>query len=111
MSIFFHESTKTFHLSNGQISYVMKVLPNGALGQLYFGQALRDRESFDHLLEMCCRPMSACVFEGNGQFSLEHCRQEYPAYGSSDFRHPAVEIRQPEVCPLRTAKRIRKPRR
>ena len=96
MSIFFHESTKTFHLSNGQISYVMKVLPNGALGQLYFGQALRDRESFDHLLEMCCRPMSACVFEGNGQFSLEHCRQEYPAYGSSDFRHPAVEIRQPD---------------
>ena len=39
MSIFYHESTQTFHLTNGEISYLMKVLPNGALGQLYCGQA------------------------------------------------------------------------
>ena len=41
MSIAYHESTKTFHLTNGQISYIMKVLPNGALGQLYFGKAIQ----------------------------------------------------------------------
>ena len=45
MSIAYHESTKTFHLTNGQISYIMKVLPNGALGQLYFGKAIRDRRA------------------------------------------------------------------
>ena len=95
MSIFYHESTQTFHLTNGEISYLMKVLPNGALGQLYCGQAVRDRESFDHLLELRSRPMSSCVFEGNRYFSLEHCKQEYPAYGSTDFRHPAVELCQP----------------
>ena len=95
MSIFYHENTKTFHLTNGLISYIMKILPNGALGQLYFGRAVRDCESFGHLLEMSNRPMSACVFEGNGSFSLEHCRQEYPSYGSGDFRHPAIELRQP----------------
>ena len=96
MSIFYHESTQTFHLTNGEISYLMKVLPNGALGQLYFGQAISDCESFDHLLEMRHRPMTACVFEGGGPFSLEHCKQEYPSYGSTDFRHPAVELRQPD---------------
>lgn len=96
MSILYHESTKTFHLTNGQISYIMKVLPNGALGQLYFGRAIRDRESFDHLLEEAHRPMTSCVFAGDGAFSLEHTRQEYPSYGSTDYRHPAVQILQPD---------------
>ena len=77
MSIFYHESARTFHLTNGTVSYIMKVLPDGSLGQLYFGRAVRDREDFDYLLEMRSRPMSACVFEEDGRFSLEHCRQEY----------------------------------
>lgn len=96
MSVIYHESTRTFHLTNGQISYIMKTLPNGALGQLYFGRAIRDRESFDHLLEMRQRPMSSCVFEGDKLFSLEHVRQEYPSYGSGDYRRPAVQILQPD---------------
>ena len=95
MSIYYHENTKTFHLTNGAVSYLMKVLPNGALGQLYFGQAIRDRENFDYLLELRRRPMSSCVFEGDSAFSLEHCKQEYPVYGSSDVRRPAVELCQP----------------
>ena len=94
-SVVYHESTQTFHLTNGLISYIMKVLPNGALGQLYFGRAIRDRGSFDHLLEMRRRPMTSCVFEDNGLFSLEHTRQEYPSYGSTDYRRPAVQILQP----------------
>lgn len=95
MSIIYHESTQTLHLTNGLVSYLIKVLPNGALGQLYFGRAIRDRESFDHLLEQKHRPMSSWVFEGNKLFSLEHTRQEYPSYGSTDFRHPAVQVLQP----------------
>ncbi len=95
MSVFYHEKSQTFHLTNGRISYLMKILPNGTLGQLYFGRAIRDRENFDHLLEFASRPMSSCVFEGNPYFSLEHCRQEYPSHGSTDFRRPAVELRQP----------------
>lgn len=95
MSIFYHQRTNTFHLTNGQISYLMKVLPNGCLGQLYFGQAIRDQESFDHLLEMKNRPMSSYGFEEDNLLSLEHCKQEYPVYGSTDFRHPAVELLQP----------------
>lgn len=95
MSILYHEQSKTFHLTNGSFSYLMKILPNGGLGQLYFGQAIRDREAFDHLLEMKHRPMTSWVFEGNKFFSLEHTKQEYPSYGSTDFRHPAIQILQP----------------
>ena len=92
MSIIFHESSKTFHLYNGEISYLMCVLPNGHLGNLYFGKRIHDREDFSYLLEMKRRPMSSCVFEGNRKFSLEHLKLEYPVYGSSDYRYPAVEV-------------------
>jgi len=90
----YHESSKTFHLSNGKISYLIKVLPNGQLGQLYFGRAIHDSGDFDHLLEMHHRPMTSWVFEGNNLFSLEHTRQEYPSYGTTDYRRPAVEVLQ-----------------
>ena len=49
MSVTYHESTKTFHLTNGQISYIMKVLPNGALGQLYFGDRKSTRLNSSHI--------------------------------------------------------------
>ena len=94
MSIIFHESSKTFHLYNNDISYIMTVLPNGHLGNLYFGKRIHDREDFSYLLEMKQRPMTACVYEGNRKFSLEHLKLEYPVYGSSDYRYPAVEILQ-----------------
>ena len=94
MSIIFHESSKTFHLYNNNISYIMTVLPNGHLGNLYFGKRIHDREDFSYLLEMKQRPMTACVYEGNRKFSLEHLKLEYPVYGSSDYRYPAMEILQ-----------------
>ena len=36
--------------------------------------------------------MAPYPFEGESNFSLEHLRQEYPAYGSGDTRYPAFEI-------------------
>ena len=93
MRIDVHEKSGTFHLHNDELSYVMKVLPNGHLGQLYFGAPIHDREDFDYLLEICARSHSA-VFEDEGFVSLEHVKQEYPSYGNSDFREGAVEILQ-----------------
>ena len=94
MSILYEKGNQTFHLTNGMISYIMKVLPNNQLGQLYFGKAVQHRESFDHLLELGYRSMSSCVFEGDLRFSMEHIKQEYPSYGTGDYRHPAVGILQ-----------------
>ncbi len=70
MGIIFHEETKTFHLTNGEISYIMTVLPNGHLGNLYYGKAIRDREDFSHLLELVQRPMFQYVYDDDRLFSL-----------------------------------------
>lgn len=94
MSICYHEGSREFHLSNRDISYIITVLKNGQLGQLYFGKKLHDRESFAHLLELRHRPMAVCTYEGDSTFSMEHIKQEYPSYGAGDMRYPAVEILQ-----------------
>lgn len=94
MPIQYHKPTQTFHLYNGQVSYIFKVLRNNQLGQLYYGKRVNDREDFDHLFEIRQRPMAPCAFEGDLTFSLEHIKQEYPAYGSGDMRHPAIDILQ-----------------
>ena len=57
MSIVFHEKNRTFHLFNDKISYIMAVLPNGQMGQLYFGKRIHQREDYSYLLEMMARPM------------------------------------------------------
>lgn len=92
--IIFHKETKTFHLYNEEISYIMCVLENGHMGQLYYGKRIHDKPDFSYLIEKCSRPMTSYIFEGDRSFSLEHIRQEYPVYGTTDYRHPAIEILQ-----------------
>ncbi len=94
MAIIYHEKSQTFHLFNAEISYVFTILQNHQLGQLYFGKRIHDREDFAYLLELKARPMSACAFEGDRNFSLEHIKQEYPSYGTGDMRYPAFTILQ-----------------
>lgn len=94
MPIQYHKSSKTFHLYNQKISYIFQVLKNGQLGQLYYGKRVVDKEDYGYLLEMMPRPMSPCVYEGDGIFSMEHIKQEYPSYGHGDMRYPAFELLQ-----------------
>ena len=42
-NIVFHDKTKTFHLYNEKISYIMCVLENGHMGQIYFGKKMNDK--------------------------------------------------------------------
>lgn len=95
MPILYHQETKTFHLYNREMSYIIKILRSGHLGNLYYGKGVKDRISFDHLLEVQQRPMAVQVEEEVGAYSLEHVKQEYPVYGSGDMRHPAIDILQP----------------
>ena len=94
MSIIFNEKTKEFHLFNKEISYIFNIMPNSQLGHLYFGKNVKHRNSFEHLFQVEARALTACVFEGDLTFSLEHVKQEYPSYGTTDFREPAFEILQ-----------------
>ena len=94
MGIIFNEKSREFHLFNNNLSYIIKILKNNQLGQLYFGRKIHQKENYDYLLECAYRPMSAYMYEGEYEFSLEHIKQEYPSYGTTDFKYPAYEIIQ-----------------
>lgn len=87
-----NEQEKVFHLNNGRISYLFYVMESGQLGHLYFGRALNPEGSYLHMVEKAYRPMTTYITEGDLYTSYEHLRQEYPCYGTSDYRYPALEI-------------------
>ena len=94
MGIAVNQAGDTFHLYNQEISYIMKVLPNRQLGQIYFGKRIQIPEDCSYFLETSSRPMSSCVFDTDNRFSMEHIRQEYGVFGTSDYRMPATEVLQ-----------------
>ncbi len=87
---------KEFHLFNENVSYIFRVLEKShQLEHIYFGNRVKHRESFHHLIEREVRP-SSNLFEGDHTSSLEHIKQEYPSYGTTDFRYPAHSITDQE---------------
>ena len=95
MPITYNEQSREFHLYNNKISYLIKILANEQLGQLYFGKRIPDRENHDYLVENTYRPVTSYVFDDDYSFSLGNVKQEYPAYGTTDQRRPALDIKQP----------------
>lgn len=61
---------------------------------MYFGKKLRHRDSFSHLYTSEAKSNVACVYEGDLSFSLDTSKQEYPSYGTTDFREPSFQILQ-----------------
>ncbi|MEH7547896.1 alpha-galactosidase [Neobacillus vireti] len=94
MPIYYNEDSKEFHLQSEKISYIFNILKNNQLGHLYFGKKLRHRDSFSHLYTSEAKANVACVFEGDLSFSLDTSKQEYPSYGTTDFREPAFQVMQ-----------------
>ena len=87
--IIFHKETKTFHLYNEEISYIMCVLENGHMGQLYYGKRIHDKPDFSYLVEKCGRPMTSYIFEGDRSFSLENILS---------MEQQIIDIRQLKLC-------------
>lgn len=94
MTITFHQKTGEFHLFNDKISYVIKILENGHIGNLYYGKRLNDRQDFSHLLEGGRRSLAVYNKENEYFLSQQHTKMEYPCFGTGDFRYPAYTIRQ-----------------
>ena len=95
MPITYNEKSREFHLYNNKISYLIKILANEQLGQLYFGKRIPNRGNHDYLVENTYRPVTSYVFDDDYSFSLGNVKQEYPAYGTTDQRRPALDIKQP----------------
>ncbi len=94
MAIIFHKQSKCFHLYNNEVSYIMRIMENGQLENLYYGKKIHDKEDFAYFHDEAMRSqMSVCIPEP-GLLSMQYTRQEYPSYGTGDYRSPAVTIAQ-----------------
>lgn len=94
MAIIFHKQSKCFHLYNNEVSYIMRIMENGQLENLYYGKKIHDKEDFTYFHDEAMRSqMSVCIPEP-GLLSMQYTRQEYPSYGIGDYRSPAVTIAQ-----------------
>lgn len=89
--ILFNQETKTFHLKTFKTSYLMKVLETGHLLHLYWGRPLKS-ENLDYTV--CRKDWFSFVANTDNidAFHLESKEQEYPGYGSTDLRSPAIEL-------------------
>ncbi|NEY21050.1 alpha-galactosidase [Bacillus ginsengihumi] len=93
MAIRINKKNKEFHLYNDQVSYIFRVLEKcGQLEQVYYGKKVHHRSSFKHLIEREPHTASCNMFEHDDTSSLEFIKQEYPSYGTTDFRSPAYAI-------------------
>lgn len=92
MSIIYNEQERSFTLSNGSISYVMQLFLENYLGHIYFGRALKHfnikRAFYQTEREGAPNPDKHADAR---IFSLDILPQEYPIYGSGDYRIPALE--------------------
>ena len=94
MAIIFHENSGIFHLTNPYVSYLIRIMENGQLENLYYGKRIRDREDFSYMHDETARPHLAVSLPDPSMLSMQYTRQEYPVYGTGDYRTPALTIRQ-----------------
>lgn len=94
MSIRYSEHTKEFHIFNDHISYIIQILDNNQLGNLYYGRRIHHKDDFSYLLQGGLRSLAVYNKEDYYYMSPGYTKMEYPAYGTGDYRYPAVEIKQ-----------------
>ncbi|MBY9080699.1 alpha-galactosidase [Paenibacillus sp. HN-1] len=79
MGIIVQEQTGLFHLQSSGMSYIIQIV-EGYPVHVYWGSRLKHRE-----------PMSDLLIHTPNKAGLDRLPQEYPQYGSGDFRNPAYQ--------------------
>ena len=78
---------------NNNISYVIKSFKKWTTRTTIFWKKIRHREDFSHFFYKPEVGIGIIAhYEEDPGFSLEYFKQEYPSYGTTDFRKPAFEI-------------------
>ena len=91
--IHINKENREFHLQGLNVSYIFNVMKNEQLGNLYFGKKIRHRDNFKHFFYQPEVGIGIIAHhEDDPGFSLEYYKQEYPSYGTTDFRKPAFEL-------------------
>lgn len=92
MNIYYNENKQMFHLQSKDMSYIIQLV-NGYPSHAYWGKRLDQDGNLDDILML----QERCSFSPNPvpddrRISLDTLPQEYPQYGTSDFRHPAYQV-------------------
>jgi alpha-galactosidase len=95
MAIHFSAAQSLFLLHAGPASYAIKITDQGIPVHLYWGASLAGAALGVDTLIVGDRAFSPTLAGAPWGVSLDTLPQEFPTYGSSDFRQPALEIRQP----------------
>ncbi len=91
MAIVYDASSKTFNLSTSKTSYVLKVLGSNHVAHVYWGKKIKAK-NLDYVLRSKNWGSFLTNTDNIDDFMLEMTPQEYPGYGSTDLRTPAVEL-------------------
>lgn len=92
MNIFADETLGLFHLQSKDTSYIIQ-LADGYPSHVYWGARLRHDNSLTGALELRERSsFSPTPVPSKPTLSLDALPQEYPQYGTSDFRRPAYQV-------------------
>ncbi|HEX8235241.1 MAG TPA: alpha-galactosidase [Abditibacteriaceae bacterium] len=93
MNIHYDETHRTFHLQTPGSSYILQVTESGYVAHIYWGARLRALDPALLLESERDRSFSPHSDPSTPGFSLDTLPQEFPTYGTSDFRTPALEVR------------------
>ncbi|MFD1956070.1 alpha-galactosidase [Paenibacillus thailandensis] len=80
MGVIVQEQAGLFHLQSSDMSYMIQIV-DGYPAHVYWGGRLKHRE-----------PMSDLLIHTPERAGLDRLPQEYPQYGSGDFRNPAYQV-------------------
>ena len=90
-SIVYNQDNNTFILNSNNTSYMLKILDSGHLAHLYWGRRLRST-NLDYVIRTRNWGSFLANTDNKENFMLEAISQEYPGYGATDLRSPAVEL-------------------
>lgn len=98
MAIHYFANHSLFLLQAGETTYAFKITEHGIPVHLYWGPALIfPATGLDGMIRLGDRPFSPTLAGAERGVSLDSLSQEFPVYGSSDFRQPIIEVYQPET--------------
>ena len=105
MGIVYSKADRTFTIQTKNTTYQMQVDPYGFLLHLYYGKKT-DGSCMDYLLTYYDRGFSGNPFDAGDDrtYSMDALPQEYPSYGSGDYRSTALIVENADgstACDLR----------
>jgi len=80
-----------FALSNSSISYIFRVSPEGLLEHLHFGSRIKPSANYPSQPRRLYRG-GVLEFQNSKYYNLSDVPQEYPVFGTSDNRLPAIHL-------------------